>query len=87
MVLKETLFEFDNFSYEIGSTGKIRYQGREGFNDDIVIAHALAIWSLNPLYKLTMEKPKTRLQNYYERQVQSFNEDPEERLYHEWATE
>lgn len=54
--LPETSFEFDNFSYEITQTGRIRYQAREGFHDDIVIAHALAIWSLQPI--TTMQKPE-----------------------------
>jgi hypothetical protein len=47
--LQETAFEFDNYSYEIGPTGKIRYQAIEGFNDDIVISHALAVYKLQPL--------------------------------------
>jgi len=54
--MDETLQEFDVFSYEIGVTGRIRYGAPVGFNDDIVIAHSLAIWSLQPVIKI--EKPK-----------------------------
>lgn len=44
--MPDTLFEFDNFSYEMSSTGKITYGARDGFHDDIVMAHALAVWGL-----------------------------------------
>ena len=43
-----TLLEYDNFSYEIGATGKIRYGARLGYHDDIVIGDALAVWLLQP---------------------------------------
>lgn len=54
--ITDSVNEFDNFSYEIGSTGKIRYQAREGFHDDIVISHALAI---NALYDIPKYQPTT----------------------------
>jgi hypothetical protein len=41
--------EFDNFSYVIGPSGRIFYQAREGYHDDIVLSHALAVWNLQPL--------------------------------------
>ena len=56
--IAETSFEFDNFSYEIGPTGKIRYQALEGFHDDIVISHALAVSELQPLVLI---KPRPEL--------------------------
>lgn len=43
------LFEYENFTYEIGPTGRIRYQAREGFHDDVVLADALAVHQLQPL--------------------------------------
>ena len=46
---EQTLMEFDNFSYDISATGKIVYNAREGFHDDIVISHALAVWGLQPI--------------------------------------
>jgi len=51
---EESLLEFDNFSYEISSSGKIRYNAREGYHDDIIIAHALAAWEL---YDIPRGKP------------------------------
>ena len=65
--IEETLNEFDNFNYEVGETGKIRYGAPQGFFDDIVISHALAVWALQPLYREVMVKPKTRVQQAYEK--------------------
>ena len=64
--MQETLFEFDNFSYTIGPTGKFRYGAPDGFHDDIVISHALAIHGLNPLIYKIAEPPKTLIQQAFE---------------------
>lgn len=63
--LNETLEEFDNFSYEIGATGKIRYQARQGFHDDIVISHALAINGLQPIVAERAVPDDTRLHQHF----------------------
>jgi hypothetical protein len=63
--LNETLEEFDNFSYEIGPTGKIRYQAREGFHDDCVLSHALAISGLTEIIKSVALPDDTRLHKYF----------------------
>ena len=81
---KETLFEFDNFSYSVGITGRIRYGAPEGYHDDIVIAHALAVSSLNPITREEVIVPKTALQKAYEQQKENYSEDSEEYL-EEWA--
>jgi hypothetical protein len=47
--INETLIEFDNFSYELSSTGLVRYNARQGYHDDIVIAHALAVMELQEI--------------------------------------
>jgi hypothetical protein len=60
----DTLFEFDNFSYEIGPTGKIRYQARNGLHDDIVISHALAAFSLGPIFKQELPEKPTVIQEH-----------------------
>lgn len=73
--MEETKFEFDNFSYEIGPTGKIRYGAREGFHDDIVIAHALAVWALQPKYKEVKEKKKTIIEEMYEKAIEGGSEE------------
>ena len=60
--------ELSNFTYDISEqTGRIRYEAPAGFHDDIVMAHALAVWRLIPLYKEKVEKPKTLIQEHYEK--------------------
>lgn len=78
--LEDTFLEFDNFSYTIGITGKIRYGAPHGYNDDIVIAHALAIWSLHQLYKDKPVEKKSRIRRFYEGKVEEY-----EREENEWA--
>lgn len=60
---KDALFEYENFSYEIGPTGKIRYGARSNLHDDIVMADALAVWHLNPVYmpELAVEPSPTQI--------------------------
>ena len=60
--MPETISEFTNFTYDISSSGKIRYEAPAGFHDDIVIAHALAVWSLTPLFTQRLVKKKTPIQ-------------------------
>ena len=64
---KETYDEFDNFSYEIGITGKIRYGAKPPYHDDIVMSHALAIWGLNPLVPKIVETTIPKIKLAYER--------------------
>ena len=83
---EETLFEFDNFTYEITPGGFTKYGAPQGYNDDIVIAHALAVWSLSPLYRARTEKEKTVIQKHleyakrkYEKEVEAeWGESPED---------
>lgn len=58
--MAETLFEFDNYSYEISSSGRIMYSARVGFHDDIVTSHALAIWGLQPVIPRQAHRELTR---------------------------
>jgi hypothetical protein len=81
----DTLLEFDNFSYEIGPTGKIRYGAPDGFHDDIVISHALAIWSLVPLTRGVVIKPKTAIQKAYEEAKQDYEEEENGEELDEWG--
>ena len=73
--LQETIFEYDNFSYEIGSTGRIRYGAREGFNDDIIISQALACHALNPISKVIVGQSKTLTRLAYEKAKRQYNQD------------
>lgn len=84
--IKETLDEFDNFNYEIGVTGRIRYGAPEGFNDDIVIAHSLAVWSLQPLYKEVIVKPKTRIELMHEKARQNYLQKEKYDGWRDWET-
>lgn len=82
----DTLLEFDNFSYEIGPTGRIRYTAPEGYNDDIVISHALAVWSLYPLSKGVITRPKTAIQKAYEEAKVDYNEEDDRQAeFDEWG--
>ena len=57
--LDETIQEFNNFSYDMSEkTNRVFYGAPVGFHDDIVIAHALAVWSLQPKYQT---KPVTQM--------------------------
>lgn len=82
--IDETIKEFNNFTYDVSTSGRIRYEAPVGFHDDIVIAHCLAIWSLNPIYREEVIKPKTALQKAYEQQKENYNEDSEDYL-QEWS--
>ncbi len=67
--IDQTFLEFDNFSYEIGPKGKIRYGARQGYHDDIVIAHALAISELHEISRVTPQEDQTIIRQEYIRQV------------------
>jgi hypothetical protein len=64
--IPDTIREFKNFTYDISSTGRIRYEAPAGFSDDIVISHALALSSLVPINKIVTVKPKTIIEIGYE---------------------
>jgi hypothetical protein len=66
--ISETKLEFDNFSYELSPSGKISYGAPNGFHDDIVISHALAVWSLQPLVTNLPVKDLTPIQAAFNRQ-------------------
>ena len=68
--IPETIREFNNFTYDISSSGRIMYNAPQGFFDDIVISHGLAVWQLQPIISTVKEKPKTLIEEMYERQVE-----------------
>ncbi len=77
---KIALDEYENFTYEIGLTGKIRYTARQGFHDDIVLADALAVWHLNPVYMPEFTKEPTPTQMHFARMKMDYErkqEDPD----------
>lgn len=60
--IPESILEFNSFTYDITTAGNIRYNAPAGMHDDIVIAHALAIYSLQPLYEKKKKKEPTLIQ-------------------------
>lgn len=63
--IQDSILEFDNFSYEIGPTGKIRYQARQGYHDDIVISHALSIYALRSIVPQQSAEEQPPIRQYY----------------------
>jgi hypothetical protein len=48
--LEDTINELNSFTYDYSEkTGRVIYGAPQGFHDDIVISHALAVWSLQPI--------------------------------------
>lgn len=84
----ETIIELNSFTYDISTTGKVMYNAPAGFHDDIVISHALAVWSLTPLsvYVKPIEKPLIK-QIYEQKIEQQLNADTEGSEWSEWGSE
>lgn len=66
--LPETIAEFNNFTYDISSSGRIMYNAPAGFHDDIIISMGLAVWSLQPILKEAVIEEPTPLQTWYAKQ-------------------
>lgn len=79
--IPETAIEFDNFSYEITSTGKIVYNAREGYHDDIVISHALAVWGLQPLIIPKEQQGIPIIRADLQRRIKALSRREEENFY------
>ena len=68
----EMLDDYDNFTYDVGPLGKIRYGAREGKHDDVVMADALAVWHLNPVYMPDQMREPTPTQVMFARHKQQY---------------
>jgi len=75
--LAETVTEFNNFTYDISSNGNIRYNAPVGFHDDIVIAHALAVWESQTIMKAKRQNEISRVREEYLRQQITYGTDAE----------
>lgn len=84
--LEQTAFEFENFAYAMGPTGRIRYGAPNGLHDDIVISHALAVYKLNAVYKRNIPVENTPIRNYYLDQLKGYAKT-EEASWAEWDNE
>jgi len=81
LALKQTVDEFNAFAYDISRTGKIRYNAPVGFHDDIVIAHGLALSSLQPITKTISGKEPTLVQRELNRQIRQKERDYGDNIY------
>lgn len=76
--IPETIGELTNFTYDVSEvTNRIRYEAPVGFHDDIVIAHALAVWRLILKFKEVTEKPKSMIRISYEKKLQDSQQEIE----------
>lgn len=83
---EEAKYEYDNYSYTLGPTGKVRYGAPEGFHDDIVTADALGVWDLQAQYRDETDKPKTLIQQFYEEKKKDYiSEGDDSRYEAEWS--
>lgn len=73
--IEETLKEFTDFTYKLGESGKVHYgaPSGEGFFDDIVLSHALAVYALTPVYAERVLQPKSLIGRYYDRLKDDFD--------------
>lgn len=76
--IPETIKEFNNFTYDISSTGKVRYEAPQGFHDDIVCSMGLAIWQLQPVIDVEKEAIPTLLQEHFREATENFGKDDED---------
>lgn len=84
--LEETLFEFDNFSYEMTATGRVVYSAPNGLHDDIVIAHALANSELYPVATYDIRKARNPIQEALAKRVSAMSGTGFEEAFEEWQT-
>lgn len=60
---EDTIKEFNSFTYDISDkTDRVFYGAPIGFHDDIVIAHALAIWGMQPVTRVIPTEEMTVIQ-------------------------
>ena len=75
--VSETAFEFDNFSYILGPTGKVRYSAPEGLHDDIVLSIALAVYKLTVVFPKVINEELSPIRKYYLDSIKSYDQTTE----------
>jgi len=75
--IAESIREFNNFTYDISSSGRIRYEAPTGFHDDIVIAHCLAVSSLYESIPVAKPKRQSLIARERQRQIHQFRQEEE----------
>lgn len=81
LALKETVDEFNSFTYDVTRTGRIQYNAPVGFHDDIVISHGLALSSLTPIYRQKEPKELTLVQRKLREQIRTKEQDDGYNIY------
>lgn len=72
--IDETIQELTNFTYDFSEkTDRVYYGAPPGFHDDVVIAHALACWSLQPIIKPRKEPELSTIQRDFLSKVHSYD--------------
>lgn len=66
---EDSIREFNNFTYDISSTGKVRYNAPQGFHDDIVCSIGLAVWNLNETINVKKDPAQSLLQEHFRRKT------------------
>lgn len=83
--LDETINELSVFSYDKSEkTGNIIYGAPPGFHDDIVIAHALAVWGLQPVIRPRVIIPETAVQRDFRISAYKAENEDDENDYAEY---
>ena len=85
--LPETISELESFTYDISErTGKTHYEAPVGIHDDIVMAHALAVWELIPVQLGESDQEPSRIHKEYARRLADYNlENSDEFESNEWG--
>lgn len=76
--IPETINELNSFTYDISAHGRVIYEAPVGFHDDIVIAHGLAIWGLQPVIMHTPVEDMTLIQEDLARISGKIKDDEED---------
>jgi hypothetical protein len=83
--LDETIRELTIFTYDFSEkTDRVYYGAPPGFHDDIVISHALAIHSLNPVIAVVKEPTLSPLQRDFKGKMQQAEEGEDTNEYGEY---
>lgn len=82
--LEDTINELNSFTYDYSEkTGRVIYGAPQGFHDDIVISHALAVWSLQPLNKAEIRAEMSIIERDLYDKKKDFEDQDDEFQYEE----
>jgi hypothetical protein len=83
--LDETIQELSVFTYDFSEkTDRVYYGAPPGFHDDIVIAHALACWGLQPVIKQAVVPSMSTIQKDFALKAESYGDSESDGEYGEY---